>query len=169
MAENNHGKWDTRIYRDVLGHYPTGVCAISALVAGVPLAMVVGTFTSVSLDPPLIGFLPARNSETWQQLRLAETFCVNVLASDQAALCKRMATRGPDRFVGVNWVEDHESGLRIDGAVAWIACNLTSVSEAGDHDFVLGHVRAMALVRDTAPLIFHRGGFTEPTSSAIQR
>ena len=71
---------DVRSYREVLGHYPTGVCAISAFVAGTPLAMVVGTFTSVSLEPPLIGFLPARSSETWQQLRQAEDFCVNVLA-----------------------------------------------------------------------------------------
>ena len=159
---------NTRLYRDVLGHYPTGVCAISALVAGAPLAMVVGTFTSVSLDPPLVGFLPARSSETWQQLRRAEVFCVNVLAADQAALCKRGATRGPDRFADVDWIEEPESGLRIGGAVAWIACHRASVTEAGDHDFVLGNVRAMALVRDTAPLIFHRGGFTEPTSSAVQ-
>jgi len=160
---------DARTYRDVLGHYPTGVCAISAFVAGTPLAMVVGTFTSVSLEPPLIGFLPARSSETWQQLRLAEVFCVNVLASDQAALCKRMATRGPDRFADVDWIEESQSVLRIDGAVAWISCHLASVTEAGDHDFVLGHVRDTALVRDTAPLIFHRGGFTEPTSSVGNR
>ncbi|MBE0455657.1 MAG: flavin reductase [Roseovarius sp.] len=160
---------DARTYRDVLGHYPTGVCAISAFVAGSPLAMVVGTFTSVSLEPPLIGFLPARSSETWQQLRHADVFCVNVLASDQAALCKRMATRGPDRFADVDWIKGSESELRIGGALAWILCHLASVTEAGDHDFVLGHVCATALVRDTAPLIFHRGGFTEPTSSVGKR
>lgn len=154
---------DTRAYRDVLGHYPTGVCAISARVAGTPLAMVVGTFTSVSLDPPLVGFLPARSSETWEQLRLTEEFCVNVLASDQAKLCKRMATRGPERFADVTWIEEPDATPRIDGSVAWISCRLASVTEVGDHDFVLGHVRALELARDTAPLIFHRGSFAQPT------
>src|SRR5690554_4284981 len=84
---------DSKALRTVLGSYPTGVCAISARVKGAPLAMVVGTFTSVSLDPPLVGFLPARSSETWALLRGVERFCVNVLAADQAEMCQRMATR----------------------------------------------------------------------------
>ena len=159
---------DSKALRTVLGSYPTGVCAISARVGGVPLAMIVGTFTSVSLDPPLVGFLPARSSETWALLRGAERFCVNVLAADQVELCQRMATRGPERFADVCWIDGAGGTPRIDGAVAWISCDLASVTDAGDHEFVLGHVRAMDVVRDTAPLLFHRGCFAQP-ATAVER
>lgn len=153
---------DTRALRDALGQYPTGVCAISARVEGAPMAMVVGTFTSVSLEPPLVGFLPARSSESWKRLRQAKSFCVNVLAADQALLCQQMATRGPERFAHVCWTEGVHDTPRINGAVMWITCQIASVTEVGDHDFVLGDVRAIEVARDTAPLIFHRGRLVQP-------
>lgn len=158
-----HAPIDTRALREALGQYPTGVCAVSARVEGTPMAMVVGTFTSVSLIPPLVGFLPARNSETWKRLRQANSFCVNVLAADQALLCQQMATRGPERFAHVCWTEGADNTPRIDGAVVWISCQTASVTEVGDHDFVLGHVRALEVARDTAPLIFHRGRLVQST------
>jgi 3-hydroxy-9,10-secoandrosta-1,3,5(10)-triene-9,17-dione monooxygenase reductase component len=154
---------DARAYRNVLGHYPTGVCAISASVDGAPVAMVIGTFTSVSLAPPLVGFLPARSSATWARLRHTERFCVNILAADQASLCQQMATRGPERFSNVCWMGGVGDTPRINGAVAWITCQIASVTEVGDHDFVLGHVLASEVARATAPLIFHRGRLVQPT------
>jgi len=92
---------DPAVFRQVLGSYPTGVCAITALGPdGQPVGMVVGTFTSVSLDPPLVGFLPDKNSSTWPLIEGAGRFCVNALGADQQATCRSLAARGPDKFAG---------------------------------------------------------------------
>src|SRR5512145_1243915 len=99
---------DPATFRRVLGAYPTGVCVITARSeSGEPLGMVVGTFTSVSLDPPLVGFLPDKNSVTWSLIERAGHFCVNVLASDQQELCRQVTMPGPDKFKGVDY---HFSG-----------------------------------------------------------
>lgn len=145
-------------FRDVLGHYPTGVCVVSARDAeGAPIAMVVGSFTSVSLDPPLVGFLPARSSATWPHIRSAGRFCVNVLAADQAVLCRQVSARGPGRLDGIEWTAAPTGGMVIAGALAAIDCELHEIHEAGDHDFALGRVLGLQILRDDAPLIFHRG------------
>src|SRR4051812_1520426 len=91
-------------FRETLGNYPTGVAVVTAVAAdGNPAGMVVGTFSSVSLDPPLIAFFPARTSGSFARLRTAQAFCVNVLASDQEPLCRRLATGGADKFDGIRW------------------------------------------------------------------
>ncbi|MFM6931786.1 MAG: flavin reductase family protein, partial [Novosphingobium sp.] len=75
---------DPAVFRRVLGNYPTGVTVVTAMGEdGQPIGMVVGTFTSVSLDPPLVGFLPDKRSSSWPQIEKAGHFCVNVLARDQ--------------------------------------------------------------------------------------
>ncbi|MGN7871257.1 flavin reductase family protein [Paracoccus sp. 22332] len=149
---------DGRALRNLLGHYPTGVCAITTLGTDrMPVAMIVGTFTSVSLDPPLVGFLPARSSSTWPVLRQSGRFCVNILSADQSTLCRQLSGKGMDRFAGVSWRPSPLGDPVLDGVVAWIHCRLEAISEAGDHDFVLGRVQAMAVESGGAPLVFHRG------------
>ena len=82
---------DPALFRETLGHYPTGVAVVTAIAEnGKPVGMVVGTFSSVSLDPPLIAFFPASTSNSFKQLRTASTFAVNVLAADQEPLCRRL-------------------------------------------------------------------------------
>jgi flavin reductase (DIM6/NTAB) family NADH-FMN oxidoreductase RutF len=156
---------DQAEFRQVLGAYPTGVCAITALSAeGDPVGMVVGTFTSVSLDPPLVGFLPDKKSSTWPLIEAAGRFCVNVLGSDQQAACRQIAGRGPDKFAGVDFTVSPHNLPVIAGAIAVIECTVHSVSEAGDHWFVLGNVVQMATPRVDDPMLFHRGrygGFAE--------
>ncbi|MES2666140.1 MAG: flavin reductase family protein [Pseudomonadota bacterium] len=152
---------DAAQFRSVLSHYPTGVCAITTTDgAGSPLVMIVGSFSAVSLNPPLVGFLPAKTSTTWPGLRQRGHFCVNVLSADQGAQCLQMSSRTGDRFAGLGWRASASGDPILDGVVAWIDCTLHAVSDAGDHDFVLGHVRGMAVESGKAPLIFHRGGLT---------
>lgn len=156
---------DSAQFRKVLGAYPTGVCAITALGAdGNPLGMVVGTFTSVSLDPPLVGFLPDKSSSTWPMIEATGQFCVNVLGSDQQATCRNLAARGPDKFAEVEWTRSANGTPEIAGCIAYIDCAIANVVEAGDHWFVLGRVVAMDVARDEDPMLFHRGrygGFAE--------
>lgn len=156
---------DSARFRQVLGAYPTGVCAITALDDGEqPIGMVVGTFTSVSLDPPLVGFLPDKNSGTWPLIERAGRFCVNVLGSDQQALCRKLAARGPEKFSDVGYEVSPHGLPALAGTIARIECLLHSVTEAGDHWFVLGRVLTMDVQRDEDPMLFHRGrygGFAE--------
>ena len=155
---------DPAIFRQVLGAYPTGVAVITAIdEQGEPVGMVVGTFTSVSLDPPLVGFLPDKSSTSWPRIEKAGRFCVNVLGSDQQQLCRQLAGKG-DRFAGVNLtVSDHGVPVLADSIVT-IECTIHSVTEAGDHWFVLGNVLRMEAPREGDPMLFHRGrygGFAE--------
>jgi len=152
-------------FRTILGHYPTGVAVVTAMSPdGEPVGMTVGSFTSVSLDPPLIGFLPTRDSRTFGRLREAGSFCVNVLAADQEQAC-RLFARGPrpdvpdERWKTVRWHLSPSGAPVLDDAVAWIDCTLADVTEAGDHFFVMGQVRLLEVVRPVQPLLFFQGGY----------
>ena len=94
---------DSNTFRETLGHFPTGVVVVTTTVDGEPLGMVVGSFTSVSLDPPLVAYLPARTSSSYAKLGASDTFCVNVLAASQEALCRQFASRTGDKYAGVAW------------------------------------------------------------------
>ncbi len=151
---------DPALFREALGHYPTGVAVVTAITEdGRPAGMVVGTFSSVSLDPPLIAFYPTKTSGSFGHLRTAQSFCINVLASDQEPLCRRLATGGAGKFDGVNWRPAPLGSPILDGAVSWVECTFEDIKEAGDHYIVLGLVREFAVERSTLPLLFFQGGY----------
>lgn len=155
------GEISPRHFRDVLGHFPTGVAVITSLGEdGQPIGMAVGSFTSVSLDPPMVAFLPDRGSSTFPLIRNARRFCVNVLAGGQEDLCRSFATRGVDRFGAVGWhPAPHTGSPVLDGVVAWIDCELGEVHETGDHYIVIGKVLALEVETPTLPLLFFQGGY----------
>ena len=159
---------DGRLFRDVLGHYPTGVVLVTAISAsGEPIGMIVGSFTSVSLDPPLVAYLPTVSSKSYAVLREAETFCINVLSADQEAVCRRFASPGDDKWAGITWTPSPGGAPVLDGAVAWIECTTESVTEAGDHYLVLGRVRDLGVENPMAPLLFFQGGYGRFTMSSV--
>jgi flavin reductase (DIM6/NTAB) family NADH-FMN oxidoreductase RutF len=168
LEEGRHSVSETTIdpaaFRKVLGSYPTGVCVVTALDEGKPAGMVVGSFTSVSLDPPLVGFFPDKKSSSWPLIEKAGHFCVNVLGSDQEEVCRSASARGAKKFVGVEFtISDNDLPI-IANSIACIECRLHSVTEAGDHWFVMGEVMRMETVRESDPMLFHRGrygGFAE--------
>lgn len=152
--------FDQRWHRDVLGHYPTGVAVITAIGAhGEPLGMVVGSFTSVSMDPPLIAFMPARDSSSYARMADVTRFCVNVLSAAQEPLCRQFAAKSGDKFAGVQWVAGATGSPILEDCVAWIECSVDRVIEAGDHDIVLGRVIDMGVSNPTLPLVFFQGGY----------
>lgn len=151
---------DPQRFRRILGHYPTGVTVVTAIGAdGTPEGMVVGSFTSVSLDPPLVAFLPASNSGSWARLRTAGRFCVNILGADHEQLCRQFAARGGDKYSGVAWTAAPSGSPIIDGAVAWIDCETETVHTAGDHDIVIGRVLDLDSADEGLPLLFFQGGY----------
>lgn len=145
-------------FRSVLGNYPTGVCVITGCNAnGEAFGMVVGSFTSVSLDPPLVGFFPDRRSSSWPKIRSCGHFCVNVLAADQAELCARFASKGDHKFEGISHRLSDRGMPILDNIVASIECQIDDEFDLGDHSIVVGRVVGLSNQRDTLPLLFVRG------------
>jgi flavin reductase (DIM6/NTAB) family NADH-FMN oxidoreductase RutF/DNA-binding IclR family transcriptional regulator len=152
---------DPTRFRQVLGQYPTGVVIVTALDAeGRPIGMTVGSFTSVSLDPPLVAFLPDQGSSSWRALRESgDSFCVNVLDAAQEDVCRAVAMRKTDKFEGIGWQLSPAGNPVIDGAVAWIDCETDQIHDAGDHHIVVGRVLDLDLGHGGQPLLFFRGGY----------
>jgi flavin reductase (DIM6/NTAB) family NADH-FMN oxidoreductase RutF len=151
---------DPAKFRQVLGHFPTGVTVITAAAADGPVGLAVGSFASVSLDPPLVAFFPGRGSSSWPRIEAAGSFCVNVLSAAQEEVCRRFASKGEDKFAGLGWRPAGSGAPLLDGVLAWIDCDIESVAEAGDHYAVTGRVRELEVgVDEAGPLLFYRGGY----------
>lgn len=147
-------------FREVLAHFGSGVVVITSIgPTGRPVGMTVGSFTSISMEPPLVGFFAGHSSSTLPHVVGAGDFCVNVLAEDQHELAANFARSGTDKFANVRWVSAAAGTPRLTGAHAWIECALDSVDTYGDHDLVVGRVRALTVPSRNAPLLFHRSGF----------
>lgn len=151
---------DSQTYRRVLGQYPTGVCIITAdSPEDGKSGMVVGSFTSVSLDPPLVAFLPATTSTTWPKIRRAGSFCVNILSADQEDVCRTFFGSDGDKFASIPTTPAASGSPVIEGAVAWLDCDIEDVHEAGDHYIVVGRIRELESAVRHLPLIFFQGGY----------
>jgi flavin reductase (DIM6/NTAB) family NADH-FMN oxidoreductase RutF len=152
---------DAKTFRAVLGHFPTGVVVITALCPdGRPAGMAIGSFTSASLDPPLVAFLPAKSSSSWPRIREAGSFCANVLGHGQSGLVERFAISGGDKFAGLDWTPTPSGHPILPGVPAWIDCELMRVDDAGDHWMVLGRVRSLSADSShPGSLVFCRGAF----------
>jgi 3-hydroxy-9,10-secoandrosta-1,3,5(10)-triene-9,17-dione monooxygenase reductase component len=150
---------DPLVFREILGHYPTGVCVIAAMTAGGPQGLSVGSFTSVSLAPPLVGFFPAKSSTTWPRIEAAGRFSVNVLAHDQEHVCRALASSGGEKFAALEWMIGPHGHPHIGGALAWIDCSLEAVHEAGDHYAVIARVHRLEAGGGAIPLVFFRGAY----------
>jgi len=132
--------------------------------AGTPLGITIGSFVSVSLDPPLVGFLPGTSSRTWAAIAHSGKFAVNVLAADQAELCWRFAKESDDRFAGVEWAPSSNGCPALGGAVVTIDCDLESNGVHGDHHFAVGRVTHLDSPRDANAMAFYRGKVVAVTS-----
>ncbi|WP_246003408.1 flavin reductase family protein [Nocardioides aurantiacus] len=158
---DDRGAVHARHQRDVLGRFATGVTVVTAVHEGEPVGLTCQSFSSVSLEPPLVLFCVSRTSSTWPRVRASGHFCVNVLAADQQPLAEAMAVRGPHKFTGVDWRPGVSGSPVVAGTLAHVDCRIEAVHPAGDHDVVIGHVLDLGLGSPTtsAPLLFHRGGY----------
>lgn len=147
-------------FRTVLGHYPTGVCVVTGCdLEGKASGLVVGSFTSVSLSPPLVAFFPDKSSSSWPQVRACGHFCVNVVGADQLELCKQFASRGGDKFTGVAHRMSPRGMPVLDDVVAYIECTLEDEIDAGDHTIAVGRVQHLEVTRGQDPLLFFKGRY----------
>ncbi len=151
--------FDAATFRTVLGHFCSGITIVTAVDGGAPVGLTCQSFASVSLDPPLVLFVPAKASNSWPHIRAARHFCANVLAEDQEALGRRFALRGADKFAGVGWRAGPSGAPVLDGSLAYVDCEIEAVHDGGDHDIVVGRVVDLAVTREATPLLFFRGGY----------
>ncbi|TYL45325.1 flavin reductase family protein [Nocardioides sp. BGMRC 2183] len=153
-----------RRFRDVLGCFGSGITVITTMSGDEPVGMTCQSFSSVSLDPPLVTFIPARTSRAWPLIQRSGTFCVNVLAADQEHVSATMATRGIDKFAEISWRPAEVTGSPvIDGTLAHLDCTIHAAYEAGDHYIVVGRVQHMETHREdaavTEPLLYFKGRY----------
>lgn len=157
MVERGAGT-DPTAMRDVLGHFPSGVTIVTGTTVDGPSGFTCQSFSSLSLDPPLVLVLPGRSSSSWPRIEATGRFCVNVLAEDQGELSTTFARSGADKFAGVPWRPSGFGSPILEGATAWIDCALHAVHDGGDHLIVVGAVHDLDAT-GTAPLVFHRGTY----------
>ncbi|MFD9332339.1 flavin reductase family protein [Streptomyces sp. NPDC060065] len=174
VGDDERAPVDQAEFRRVLGNFATGVTVVTAPTTGVgkgpgsetgsetgPAGFACQSFSSLSLDPPLVCFMVGRTSSTWPRIARAGVFCVNVLGAHQGELCRGFAVRGGDKFAGVVYDATPVTGSpRLADATAWIDCTIHAVHTGGDHLIVVGRVEALGTGDDeAAPLLFHRGRF----------
>jgi flavin reductase (DIM6/NTAB) family NADH-FMN oxidoreductase RutF len=159
VSEQSVPTFDSAKYRQVLGHFPTGVTVISSIHDGAPVGMAIGSFSSLSLDPPQVLFCVGRQSSTWPKLEASGSFCVNILAEDQEDVCRVFASKATDKFSEIGWKRSGNGSPIIDGVLAYVDCSIANVIESGDHWIVVGEVQDLEVRHEGGPLLFFRGGY----------
>ncbi|WP_245717351.1 flavin reductase family protein [Nocardia jejuensis] len=150
---------DPTAFKAVLGRFCSGVTVITAIHEGEPVGFACQSFASLSIDPPLVSFFPARTSSTWPRIRAAGRFCVNILADDQSELCRQLGRPGADKFSGVEWTVSGNGSPLLGGAMATIDCTLHDEVDGGDHTIVIARVSGLNEHSEAAPLLFYRAAF----------
>lgn len=152
--------FDSREFRNVLGHFATGVTVVTGTADGAPLGLAANAFSSVSLDPPLILVCMSATSETWPVIRKTGAFAVNVLGEHQHEICRRFGRKNIDRFESLDWETAITGAPVFPDALAWIDCVIDAEHSAGDHTVVIGRVVALARQHEGGrPLLFFQGTY----------
>jgi 3-hydroxy-9,10-secoandrosta-1,3,5(10)-triene-9,17-dione monooxygenase reductase component len=161
VSEHSHPEIDAAAYRHVMGHFPTGVTIITAVDPddGGPVGLAASSFTSVSMDPPLVLFCAGGHSSSWPRIKRAGTYCVNIVGSDHEWISRQFSSKVPDKFAGVTWRTEATGAPVLDDAHAWIDCVIQEEVEAGDHVIVVGRVVALGAAEAGGPLAYYRGGY----------
>lgn len=147
-------------FRTALGSHAAGVVVVTAAPDKGPVGVTATSFTSVSVDPPLVSFYINAGSNTWPGIRGVETFAANILGQDQHATATRFATTGIDRFASpTRWHRGPEGLPLLEGAAAHVLCLHHEALAVGDHWLVVGKVVQTAADGESGPLLYHRGRY----------
>lgn len=148
-----------KAFRSALGQFATGVTVVTTNTEAGPLGITANSFASVSLDPPLVLWSPARASRRFAAFEAAEHYAIHILSADQEPLCARFSRDGYD-FDGLAWAADANGVPQIAGALARFDCTREAAYDGGDHLIIVGRVTSVART-EGAPLIFAQGKFCE--------
>ena len=146
---------DTAALRQAYGCFPSGIAAVCAMTGEGPLGIAASSFTSVSLDPPLVSVCVQNSSTTWPRLRARARLGISVLARGQDAACRSLSDKYGDRFAGVEWDATEDGALFVHGATLWLDCSIHDEFSAGDHAIVLLWIHGLWADHSREPLVFH--------------
>jgi flavin reductase (DIM6/NTAB) family NADH-FMN oxidoreductase RutF len=146
-------------FRDALSRFATGVTFVTGAPAGEPAGLIVNSFSSVSLEPPLVSISPSRGSLTWSRIRQTCRFGVSILSADSEAFVVRATPRDADRFAGLNWRPGLTGVPLLVDALATLECRIVAEHPAGDHWIVVGRVEELTVASIDDPLVFFAGRF----------
>ncbi len=153
-------QFDAREFRTTLGQFASGVVVATGCLDGTPAGFAAQSFTSLSLEPPLVGLCPARSSRSWPKLRESGSFCINILSAGQQAVSDVFARTGNDKFADLEWRAGATGSPILAGALAFIDCELIEEHDAGDHTIAVGKVHDLGILDAGArPLVFFRGAY----------
>jgi flavin reductase (DIM6/NTAB) family NADH-FMN oxidoreductase RutF len=141
--------------------FPSGLIAIGGLHAAKPYGMVVSSFTSVSLEPPLVSVCFAHTSGTWQVLNELPRIGLSVLSEGHSSVMSTLAGKAVDRFTDVVWKSSESGAVFVDGSSLWLECSLFDTVTAGDHDVALLEIHRMKAFPDVLPMVFHGSKYTQ--------
>lgn len=158
---------DSRELRRVYGCHPSGVTAVCAMVDGEPVGMAASSFTSVSVDPPLVSICVQTDSRTWPRLKAAARLGLSVLAEHHSDACRTLSRKEGDRFAGVPWTRLTSGAVIVPEASAWLECLLRSEVAAGDHMIAVLEVCALDANAGIPPLVFHGSRFHRLTGADV--
>ena len=153
------GAIDPHVLRSAFACFPSGVTALCAMVDGQPTGMAASSFTSVSLDPPLVSVCVAHTSTTWPVLSRAERLGVSVLSDVHSQVAQALSAKGTDRFAEVDWGHAEKGAIFVHGSTLWLSCAVHGSFPAGDHDVVLLRIVSLRSYPEVAPMVFHRSAF----------
>lgn len=153
--------FDETTFRQVLARFATGVVVVTGFTQEGPAGLTCQSFSSLSLDPPLVLLSTARTSTTWPRIASTGRFAVNVLATGQEAVSARFATSGGDKFAGQGWRAGALGNPLLDGAIAHVECDIEALHDGGDHEIVVGRVRALEApgLEARSPLLYYRSRY----------
>ncbi len=151
--------FEARELRTAFGSFMTGVTIITtAGIDGSPRGFTANSFTSVSLEPPLLMICVGKAAASMEVFRKAKGFAVNILAEEQKEVSVLFASKRPDKFDTANWRPGPYGNPLIEGSAAWFDCARHQVIDAGDHIILMGHIEAFSY-SDANPLGYARGGY----------
>ncbi len=149
---------DPALQRRILGHFATGVTIVTTRAATESAGLTVNAFCSLSLDPPLILVAIDRRSFSYEFLKKAGCFAVNILAADQEDISRRFAIPGPKDFTDLAMITAVTGAPIFAEALAWLDCRVTNVVAGGDHDIFIAQIEA-GETRQGEPLLYYRGQY----------
>jgi flavin reductase (DIM6/NTAB) family NADH-FMN oxidoreductase RutF len=150
---------DADTLRKAFSCFPSGVTAVCGLVDGEPVGMAASSFTSVSLDPPMVLICVSTTSKTWERLRPLNRLGVSVLSATHDLACRQLAARENERFASLDWSATPGGAVVMGGASAWLECEVELEVDAGDHRVILLRIHTLEADPNVDPLVFHASRF----------
>jgi len=149
---------DSSTMRQVLGHFPSGVTIVTGTTPDGPAGFTCQSFSSLSLEPPLVLVLPGRSSSSWPKIEATGRFVVNVLSEEQEELSTTFAVSGGDKFADLAWRQGVLGAPILERTIGHVECRIVYAHEGGDHTIYVGEIEC-ADVADGEPLVYFRGAY----------